>query len=72
MKLEWEIITDEAEKYGEELDRWMEMTHETSRLNIYKEIDTYPCSSLVKMQMTAKLMTKIFLKGMINKKRTIK
>lgn len=63
MTSEWEDITDEAERYAEELDRWMEMTHERSRLNIYKEIDTYPVSNLVKIHIGTILMTRIFMKG---------
>jgi len=68
MDSEWEDITEETEKYAEELDRWMEITHERSRLNIYKEIDTYPVSNLVKIHMGTVLISKIYLKGLLMKR----
>jgi len=63
MTTEWDTIVNEAEKYGKELNKWKEMTHETSRLSIYKKVDTYPVSNLVKMHIIANLMTNLFLKG---------
>ncbi len=63
MTTEWDSIVNEAKKYGKELNKWKEITHETDRLNIYKEVDTYPVSNLVKIHIIANLMTNLILEG---------
>jgi hypothetical protein len=66
-KIEWAEMLNETEKYSKEFDRWRSITRTTSRLDMYKEIDTYPISNVSKMHIAANKILGITVESMTKK-----
>ena len=55
-EIEWDELLIETEKYSQELKSWVESTGCSSRLDLYKEIDTYPINTIAKMHLATNYM----------------
>lgn len=65
--MNWEEVLNETDKYQKELAQWQSLTHSTDRLDVYKEIDTYPISSIAKMHLVASWAMKMSVQDLLKR-----